>query len=132
MSETRITAEKARDVVYARKDVFDRTLNIIRNMVDTKVLEEAQRGGYSATISVPKSVFGREPYDYVVMGKALAEQLYGDGFTVTGTFTRMAVSWGGKESLSKKSSKKSSSSPPKRQGIVIPIPKNMNYSHRPK
>jgi len=143
MSETRITADQARDVVYARRDVFDRTLNIIRNMVDTKILEEAQRGGYSATITIPKSVFGREPYDYVVMGRGLAEQLYGDGFTVTGTFARMVITWGKDMTTGKRStavhpthSAPSSSSGRYQQGggIFIPIPKSKQQQnpHKPK
>lgn len=93
MSETRFTADNARDILYARQDVFDRTLAIIRGIVDTQIRDAARAGKHSLTLTVPPSVFGREPYDLATMGKALARQLYEDQYEVTGTCARLVVSW---------------------------------------
>jgi hypothetical protein len=97
MSESRFTADEARDILYARQDVFERTLAIIRGMVDTQLKDAARQGKASVHIVVPPSVFGREPYNIAVMGRTLAKQLYEDKYDVAGTCTNMIVSWASRD-----------------------------------
>ena len=93
MTETRLSADTARDITCARRDVFDKTLGIIRNMVDVQIKDAAKLGKHSILVEVPRSVFGRGPYVVSEMGAALANQLHADGFNIKGTFVRMQVSW---------------------------------------
>lgn len=114
MSEVRLTADAARDISYARQDAFDRTLAIIRNMVDTQIKDSARQGSIETVVEVPRTVFGREPYNTAFMGKALASQLHGDGFSVSGTCTRLKVSWA------------PSGQPLAAPAIVVPVPKRQS------
>ena len=94
MSEDRFTADIARELSYAKQDIFDRTLRVIRNIADSKMRDAARVGKTSIDFEVPRSVFGRPPYETANMGRKLAEQLHADGFRVSGTHVRFSISWG--------------------------------------
>lgn len=89
----RLTADEARDLMDIKKESFDKTLYIIRQMCDATLRDASRRGARSAKFDIPVAVWGREGYDQRAMGKALAEQLYGDGFDVSGNSKCIAISW---------------------------------------
>lgn len=94
----RFTADQALDISLSKHEAFEKTLGIIRNMIDNQIRDAAKLGKQSVTIEIPRTVFGRESYDLIEMGRALADHLFEDKFNVTGTYTRFMVSWGDKRS----------------------------------
>jgi len=92
--QDRFTADHALDISRGRHEAFEKTMNIIRNMMDNQIRDAAKMGKQSVTIEIPRTVFGRETFDLIEMGRALAEQLWEDKFSVSGTYTRFVVSWG--------------------------------------
>lgn len=90
---SRLNAKYARDIMLAKQDRFDKTLATIRTMVDSSIKEAAKLGRRSVTVNVPCSVFGHEPYNLAEMGKALADQLFADDYQVSGTYSKMLISW---------------------------------------
>lgn len=117
MSEVRFTAEHARDITFARREAFERTMSIIRAMLDTQIKDAARLGKQSIVIEVPRTVFGREPYNVVTMGKELAKNLSGDGFAVRGTCTRLEITWEDRKNNEQQLVKKP------RQRVVIDVPR---------
>lgn len=93
----RFTADEAREFMNIKKERFDRTLYIIRQMCDMTMRDASRRGQHKVSFDVPSTVFGREGYDRHSMAKALASQLFDDGFDVSGTTSRIVISWGGCE-----------------------------------
>ena len=95
--QDRFTADHALDISKGRHEAFEKTMNIIRNMIDSQIRDAAKMGKQSVAIEIPRTVFGRETFDIIEMGRALADQLWEDKFTVTGTYTRFNISWGDKK-----------------------------------
>lgn len=93
MAGMRLTAQEARDLLNIKKESFEKTLSIIRQMADSSVQDVSRRGHSEVKFDVPLLVWGRDSYDQGTMGKALAEQLFEDGFDVTGTTSRLIISW---------------------------------------
>lgn len=93
MAGFRFTAQEARTLAGIKKESFERTLSVIRQMVDVIVREASIKGGDSVTFDVPEMVWGRDSFDRHAMGKALAEQLFNDNFDVTGTTAKLNISW---------------------------------------
>jgi hypothetical protein len=94
MSGFRLTAQEARDLMDIKKESFEKTLSIIRQMCDVTMRDSSRRGIGNMKFDVPQTVWGRDGYNQHAMGKALAEQLFDDGFDVTGTTTKLNISWG--------------------------------------
>jgi len=94
----RLTAQSARDLLNMKKESFFKSLSIIRQMCDTLIKDASRRGKDMIQFDVPPSVFARESYDPRVMGRALAEQLYEDGFNVTGSTLHLKISWADEDS----------------------------------
>ena len=92
----RFTADQALDISHSKHEAFDKTLGIIRNMIDNQIRDAAKMGKQSVNIEIPRTVFGRESFDVIEMGRALADHLFEDKFNVTGTYTRFIISWGEK------------------------------------
>lgn len=97
MSGFRLTAQEARDLMNIKKESFEKTLSIIRQMCDVTMRDVSRRGNSNMKFDVPQTVWGRDGYNQHAMGKALAEQLFDDGFDVTGTTTKLNVAWGAEE-----------------------------------
>lgn len=95
--QDRFTADHAMDITMSRHESFEKTMAIIRNMIDEQIRDAAKTGRQSAFIELPKVVFGRESYDLVEMGRAIVDQLFEDKFDVSGTYTRFTVRWGEKK-----------------------------------
>jgi hypothetical protein len=93
-SNGRLTADDARELMNIKKEGFDKTQSIIRHMCDIMIKDASRRGQRDMAFDVPISVWGRESYDRREMGHALAEQLYGDGFDVTGHAAGLIIRWG--------------------------------------
>lgn len=91
----RLTANQARDISAAQKESFEKTLRIIRTMIDGRIKDAAKMGRSYVTISVPQNVFGRESYNIYSMGKALAKELFEDNYEVRGKYTKFTVLWKG-------------------------------------
>lgn len=89
----RMKASLVREIAQLRQSEFLKTLAMLRAQVDLQIMEAATDSLKGVNIVVPLSYVGREPYDAVDMGKALVEQLKGDGYSVNGTFLRFRVSW---------------------------------------
>lgn len=89
----RLKATSVRDICSARKTEFKRTLTILRAQIDTQMMEAAGQGRPFVLIDVPRHYIGREPYDWVQMGKSIIESLLEDGFYVAGTYIRFKLSW---------------------------------------
>lgn len=89
----RIKASTIRDISSARKTEFKRTVSVLRAQIDSQILEAGSQGLGSVLIDVPRHYIGREPYDWIQMGKALVELLLEDGYYVSGTYVRFKVSW---------------------------------------
>jgi hypothetical protein len=90
----RLKASEARDLMTIRQEAFNRTLGIIRQMCDTTIRETSQSNkAHFIEYEVPRSVFGCEAFDQSAMGKALAQELYVDGFDVKGTSKKLRISW---------------------------------------
>lgn len=130
-----LSASSARQIMKSRHDSFDRSADTIRLMVDTAIKEAAAKGRRCVTINVPVSIFGHEPFDQVLMGKRLADMLFADGYSVTGTYSRMTIAWAepgeGREEritqrrTSRPSSSSSSSSSTRKESLIrVPIPKS--------
>ena len=92
----RFTADQALDISLSRHASFEKTMAIIRNSIDNQIKDAAMVGKQSVTIVIPPNIFGRDNFDPIEMGRALAEQLFEDKFNVTGTYTRFVISWGRK------------------------------------
>lgn len=107
MTGIRLTAQEARDLMCIKKECFTKTLSIIRQMCDISLRDTSRRGSSSMQFDVPQTVWGRDSYDHHSMGKALAKQLFDDGFDVTGTTTKLLISWGsqGEETVALSNSK---------------------------
>ena len=105
----RVKAAAVRDIFNAKRTEFKRTASVLRAQLDSQITEAASQGSGFVVIEVPRYCIGREPYDWVQMGKALVEQLVEDGYYVTGTYVRFRVTW---DAPVKK---------PKPTGITIPI-----------
>jgi hypothetical protein len=111
---SRLHARNAREMMLAKQDSFDRTLKVVRNMVDSSIKDAARMGKKSVTVNVPSSVFGHEPYNPVDMGKALSNELFGDDYQVTGTYAKMTISWSSQEKVDRK---------PSVQSPVVKVPR---------
>jgi len=92
--QDRFTADHALDISLSRHESFEKTMSIIRNMIDNQIRDAAKMGKQSVSIEIPRTVFGRESFDVIEMGRSLAEQLFEDKFNVTGTYTRFIITWG--------------------------------------
>lgn len=119
----RFTADHALDITRSRRDSFKKTMSIIRSTIDEQIKEAAMRGLQHVIVEVPRIVYGREDYDIVEMGSALVDQLHEDKYTVTGTYVKFTVRWGGRESFSR--------TPKKPNGVIlrkpvinVPIPRS--------
>jgi hypothetical protein len=112
---TRLVAEVARELSYAKQDAFDKTMQVIRDIADAKIRDAARCGKTSVQFEVPRSMFGRPPYELALMGRRLAEQLYSDGYKVVGTHSNMNVTW-------RRSSQPSSARHQQQQSSVIQVP----------
>ena len=84
------------DITLSRHESFEKTLAIIRNIVDEQIRDAAKVGRQSVFIEIPKNIFGRESFDMVEMGRSIVDQLLEDKFDVTGMYTRFTVRWGDK------------------------------------
>lgn len=115
--ETRLTADVARELSYIKQDSFEKTLQTIRMMVDSQIRDAAKMGRTKVDVEVPRSVFGRPPYDLAEMGKRLAQQMYADGFAISGTYSRLCLSWNREEK--KKPAKNGGGNV-----INVPVPKS--------
>lgn len=89
----RLTAKDARDIMTIKKDSFNKTLNIIRQMCDNAIKDACRRGFTNVTFEPPKTIFGREGYDPKAMGRALALQLYEDSYDVSGFTNKLLIKW---------------------------------------
>ncbi|MDR3541543.1 MAG: hypothetical protein P4L69_11365 [Desulfosporosinus sp.] len=92
----RFTADQALDISLSRHASFEKTMAIIRNSIDNQIKDAAMVGKQSITVIIPRNIFGRDSFDPIEMGRALAEQLFADKFDVSGTYTRFIISWGRK------------------------------------
>jgi hypothetical protein len=90
----RLTAMEARDLMNIKKESFERTLSAIRQMCDINIKDASRRGQHFLSFDVPATVWGRDGYDHQTMGRTLAEQLFEDGFDITGTTVKLMISWG--------------------------------------
>lgn len=93
----RLTAGDARKLMAIKKERFKATLNTIRQMCDLEIRDISRRGLNCIEYDVPRTVMGRDDYDVKKMGRALAKQLFDDDYDVTGTPTRLKISWGTKQ-----------------------------------
>ena len=94
----RLKASEARDLMTLKQESFLRTLGLIRQMCDTVIKETSQSGkAHFIEYDVPRSIFGCEAFDQSVMGKALAKELYEDGYDVKGTSKKLRISWASPE-----------------------------------
>jgi hypothetical protein len=119
--QDRFTADHALDITMSRHEAFEKTMSIIRNMIDSQIRDAAKMGRQSVNIEIPRTVFGRESFDPIEMGRSLAEQLFEDKFNVTGTYTRFIISWGEKKTpRSNKIVKPNAKTNPV---ISLPVPK---------
>jgi hypothetical protein len=91
---TRLTADEARDLMNIKKENFDKSLSVVRQMCDVTLRDASRRGQCSMRFDIPISIWGRDSYDQHTMGRALASQIFDDGFDVTGTTSRLNISWG--------------------------------------
>ena len=107
------------DISICRHEAFEKTMGIIRNMIDSQIRDAAKMGKQSVTVEIPKSVFGRESFDIVQMGSSLADSLWSDKFNVRGTYTRFVISWGDS------SKKKSSTDGRAKMVINVPTPRKV-------
>lgn len=89
----RLTAQSARELLNVKRESFYKSLGIIRQMCDAIIKDTSRRGKDNITFDIPPTVFAHESYDPKSMGRALAEQLYEDGFNVTGTTLHLNISW---------------------------------------
>lgn len=89
----RLKADDALDMATVKHEAFNRTLTAIRSMVDDRIKEAAINGRKYVTADIPSNVWGMESFSQVEMSRALARQLYEDGYTVDGTYRRFVVSW---------------------------------------
>jgi hypothetical protein len=112
----RMTADEAIEISETKTYAFERTLAVIRSMVDGEIRTAAKLGKRSVKYLVPLTVFGHEHYDINAMGKALARQLYEDKFTVTGTCSLITISWGPE---------------PEKEPCCAPLPSSMKQSTTP-
>lgn len=97
ISQSRLTAQEARDFSSIKKEAFDSALEAVRQMCDMCIRDASRRGKESCEFSIPRGIMGRETYNQHVMGKMLAQQLYEDDFDVTGTTDKLTISWGCEE-----------------------------------
>lgn len=122
--QDRFTADHAMDITLSRHESFEKTMAIVRNMIDEQIRDAAKTGKQSIFIEVPKGVFGRENYDLVEMGRAIVDQLFEDKFDVSGTYTRFTVRWGDKRNRNLMVTKPSSTSTTVHKPVInVPIPK---------
>lgn len=89
----RVKANTVRDICSARKTEFKRTVIILRAQIDSQIMEAASQGNINVLIEVPRHYIGREPYDWVQMGKALVETMIEDGYYISGTYIKFKVAW---------------------------------------
>ena len=91
----RLKASDARSMMTLKQENFNKTLGIIRQMCDNLIRETSQSGKTTfIEYEVPKTVFGCDSFDQGTMGKALAKELYEDGYDVKGTAKKLKISWG--------------------------------------
>jgi hypothetical protein len=112
-------AELVREIATMRQAEFYKTLTMLRAQFNLRIMEAATQGQKSALIEIPASYLGREPYDWVEMGKAIVEQMREDGYIVNGTYLKFCVCWD-KPVATKKSPDPSPSSQ-----TLIRVPKPM-------
>jgi hypothetical protein len=93
---SRFSAKSAKEIMMAKQDSFDKTLETIRLTVDSTIKDAAKMGKGSVSFKIPANVFGHEPYNPAEMGKALVDQLFADGYEVTGTYSNTVISWASK------------------------------------
>lgn len=91
---TRITADEAAEIAESKTYAFEKTLKVIRSIIDGDIRNAAKLGKKSTRVTIPTTVFGHENYDINAMGRAVARQLFEDKFTVTGTCASLIISWG--------------------------------------
>lgn len=89
----RVKANTVRDICSARKTEFRQTASVLRSQIDERIMEAASQGQGSVVIDVPRHYMGREPYDWVQMGKAIVAQILADGYYVSGTYIRFKLTW---------------------------------------
>jgi hypothetical protein len=80
-------------MITVKKEAFNRALDMVRHMCDDMIKECSRKGYDSLDFEVPRSIFTQDAYDPKSMGRALAEQLFEDGYDVTGTSTHLHVQW---------------------------------------
>jgi hypothetical protein len=90
---SRFTAEEARDIMDLKKECTEKTLTMMRHMCDATLKGASERGQHQMTFDIPTTMWGREAFDQHEIGRQLAEQLYEDGFDVTGTTNKLNISW---------------------------------------
>lgn len=88
------TAEDAMEITMRHQESFNKTKNVIRQMINTEIKAAALRGRTEVIFDIPKNVFGRDTYDIVKMGRAIAQDLKADLYTLAGTVSRLTISWG--------------------------------------
>jgi hypothetical protein len=97
----RLTARDAVRMLDTKKEGFNKALRMIRQMCDSLIRDTCRRSKTRVRFEVPVNVWGGEAYEKNDMGEALAKQLYEDGYDVTGTVSRLEISWGPKKKKKK-------------------------------
>lgn len=89
----KINANKARELSNKKEEIFQQTLDIIRQMCDSNITDACIQGCGSTKFTVPVSVFGRDSYDLHKMTIELAKQMYHDGYNVVGKKNYLTIIW---------------------------------------
>jgi hypothetical protein len=92
-ADVRFTATDARDILNVKREGFAKTLGIIRQMCDICIKDTSRKGLDCVAFDLPTGIFGRDNYEPKTMGRELAEQLYEDGYDVTGSVLELKISW---------------------------------------
>lgn len=90
---SRMTAEQARTMTNIKKIKFRDTLRMIRHLCDHSIKTASAQGYNAIWFDVPTSMWEREAYKLNEMSHALATQLHGDGYNITGNVDRLHISW---------------------------------------
>jgi len=88
-----VNAKTLKSIVLANRYEFERTAYLVRRQADECMKRASIEGAEECDFDVPASVPGRAPYKRSEMGISLAQMLYRDGFSVTGTAHRLHISW---------------------------------------
>jgi hypothetical protein len=86
-------ASYARQILNLKKDEFDKTMHIIRILINDSIREASFRGNGQIRFTIPTFIFNRPNYNPSEMGKALANQLHEEGYKILGNSLCLHIIW---------------------------------------